>query len=63
MKFTIEVVSDYPPPERLPLNNPIDGKIFLVLAPDGKSMTPSGMQLPGLEDVPSLSLIKITRDS
>jgi hypothetical protein len=63
MKFTIEVISDYPPPERLPLNNPIDGKILLVLASDGKSMTPSGVQIPGLEDVPSLSLVRITRQS
>lgn len=63
MKFTIEVLSDYPPPEHLPLNNTIDGKILLVLAPDGKSITPSGVQLPGLEDVPSLSLVKVTRES
>ncbi|CEI02260.1 hypothetical protein XACG115_1930009 [Xanthomonas citri pv. citri] len=63
MKFIIEVISDYPPPERLPLSNPTDGKILLVLAPDGKSMTPSGVQLPGLEDIPSLSLVKITRES
>lgn len=63
MKFTIEVVSDYPPPEHLLLNNTINGKILLVLAPDGKSITPAGVQIPGLEDVPSLSLVKITREA
>lgn len=61
MKFLIEVVSDYPPPEKLPLNGPVDPKILLVLSQDEKSMTPSGMQIPGLEDIPSLSLVRIRR--
>lgn len=61
MKFLIEVLSDYPPPKRLPLNGPVDSKILLVLAADGESMTPSGVQIPGLEEIPSLSLIRVTR--
>lgn len=62
MKFTIEVISNYPPPDALPLNAPINGKIVLVLAPDGQSLTPSGVQMPGLEDLPSLPLVKITKE-
>jgi len=61
MKFLNEVVSDYPPPEKLPLNGPVDAKIFLVLSEDEKSMTPSGVQIPGLGAIPSLSLVRITR--
>ncbi|MEA9794521.1 hypothetical protein [Xanthomonas campestris] len=63
MKFIIEVASDHPVAEKLPLNNPLNGKILLVLSPDGKSLTPSGVQLPGLEDLPHLSIVRITKET
>lgn len=63
MKFIIEVASDQSSTEKLPLNNPLNGKILLVLSPDGKSLTPSGVQLPGLEDLPSLSVVRVTKES
>jgi hypothetical protein len=61
MKFLIEVLSEYPPPEALPLNGPVEGKAMLVLSDDGQSMTPCAICAPQFETVPAMALLKITR--
>lgn len=59
MKFFVEVLSHYPPPEKLPVNGPIDSKLVRSLGSDGRSMTLGRLSLPGFEDVPPLALLQI----
>jgi len=59
MKFLVEMLSHYPPPEKLPLNGPIEAKLVRSLGSDGRSMSLGRLSLPGFEDVPPLALLHV----
>lgn len=60
MKLIIEVLGESAN-QNLPLLPEAEGKTVLVLSEDGKHITPGSLQLPGFDDMPDLSLIRITR--
>lgn len=59
MKFLVEVLSHYPPPEKLPVNGPIEAKLVRSLGFDGRSMTLGRLSLPGFEEVQPLALLRL----
>lgn len=65
MKFLIEVIDEWPDEAKrrggFNHTDPVDSKIHIVVHPDNRLITASVFQAPFLDEIPNMSLLRITK--